>query len=85
MKIITRGKKIPEYSQVKGIMTVDDTEGIFWLKLTYDSGKSQCIVALSEFEIAQIINAGLKDAKIVAACKRQDHGLLKDFLRGEGG
>ena len=42
MKIITRGKKIPEYSQVKGIMTVDDTEGIFWLKLTYDSGKSHC-------------------------------------------
>ncbi len=81
MKIITRGKKIAEYSQVKGIMTVDDTEGIFWLKLTYDSGKSQCIVALSEFEVARIINVGLKDAKIVAACKRQEHGIVEDFLK----
>lgn len=80
MKITTRGKKIPEYSQVEGIMTVDDTEGIFWLKLTYDSGKSQCIVALSEFEVARIINVGLKDTKIVAACKRQEHGLVEDFL-----
>lgn len=84
MKIITRGKKIPEYSQVKGIMTIDDTEGIFWLKLTYDSGKSQCIVALSKFEVARIINVGLKDSEIVAACKRQDHNLFKEFFkRGE--
>jgi len=81
MKIITRGKKIPEYSQVKGIMTVDNTEGIFWLKLTYDSGKSQCIVALSEFEVARIINVGLKDTKIVAACKRQDQNIVEDFLK----
>jgi len=81
MKIITRGKKIPEYSQVKGIMTVDDTEGIFWLKMDYDSGKSQCIVALSEFEVAHIINVGLKDVKIVAACKRQRHSLVEDFLK----
>jgi len=81
MKIITRGKKIPEYSQVKGILTVDNTEGIFWLKLTYDSGKSQCIVALSEFEVARIINVGLKDTKIVAACKRQDQNIVEDFLK----
>lgn len=80
MKIITRGKKIPKYSQIKGILTVDDTEGIFWLKLTYDSGKSQCIVALSEFEVARIINVGLKDSKIVAACKRQNQSIIKDFL-----
>jgi len=80
MKIITRGKKIPEYSQIEGIMTVDDTEGIFWLKLTYDSGKSQCIVELSEFEVARIITVGLKDAKIVAACKRQKQNIIKDFL-----
>jgi len=81
MKIITRGKKIPEYSQVKGIMTLDDTEGSFWLKMDYDSGKSQCVIELSEFEVAQIINAGLKDAKIVAACKRQKHSLVEDFLK----
>jgi len=81
MKIITRGKKIAEYSQVEGILTVDDAEGVFWLKLTYDSGKSQCIVALSKFEVARIINVGLEDAQIVAACKRQKPDLMKDFLK----
>jgi len=48
--------------------------------LTYDSGKSQCIVELSEFEVARIINVGLKDAKIVAACKRQEQNIIKGFL-----
>jgi len=62
-------------------MTVDTTNNIFWLKLDYDSGSGQCIVELSEFEVAQIINAGLKDAKIVAACKRQEHDLVEDFLK----
>jgi len=81
MKIITRGKKIPEYSQVKGIMTVDTTNDIFWLKMDFDSGKSQCIVELLEFEVAQIINAGLKDSKIVAACKRQKQSIMEDFLK----
>jgi len=81
MKIITRGKKIPEYSQVKGIMTVDNTEGIFWLKLDFDSGSGQHIVELSKFEVAQIINAGLKDAEIVAACKRQKQNIVEDFLK----
>lgn len=81
MKIITRGKKISEYSQVKGIMTVDVTNDIFWLKLTYDSGKSQCIVELSKFEVAQVINAGIKHVKIVAACKRQDQNLLNTFIK----
>jgi len=81
MKIITRGKKISEYSQVKGIMTVDVSNDIFWLKLTYNSGKSQCIVELSKFEVAQVINAGLKDVKIVAACKRQDQNLLNAFIK----
>ena len=80
MKIITRGRKIPEYSQVKGIMTLDITNNIFWLKMTYDSGKSQCIVELSKFEVAQIINTGIKDIKIVAACKRQNNNLMKGFL-----
>jgi len=37
-------------------------------------------VELSEFEVAKIINAGLEDVKIVAACKRQKHSLMKDFL-----
>lgn len=80
MKITTRGKKIPAYSQIKGDMTVDDTEGIFWLKLTYDSGKSQCIVELSKFDVARIINVGLKDAEIIAGCKRQKQNIIKDFL-----
>ena len=81
MKIITRGRKVPEYSQVKGIMTVDTTNNIFWLKMDFDSGKGQCIVELLEFEVAQIMNAGLKDAKIVAACKRQKQGIIEDFLK----
>jgi len=81
MKIITRGKMISKYSTVKGLMTVDVTNDSFWVKMDYGSGSSQCIVELSEFEVAQIINAGLKDAKIVAACKRQEHGLVEDFLK----
>jgi len=79
MKIITRGKRIAKYSSVRGLMTVDVTNDIFWLKLDFDSGRSQCIVELSEFEVANIINTGLKNAKIVAACKRQEHSLVKDF------
>jgi len=81
MKIITRGKRISKYSTVKGLMTVDVTNDIFWLKLDFDSGRGQCIVELSEFEVAQIINAGLKNVKIVAACKRQKHGIMEDFLK----
>ena len=80
MKIITRGKRISKYSIVKGLMTVDVTNDIFWLKMDFDSGSGQIIVELLEFEVAQIINAGLKDAKIVAACKRQNNSLIKDFL-----
>lgn len=81
MKIITRGKRISKYSRVSGLMTVDVNNDIFWLKLDFDSGRAQCIVELSEFEVAQIINAGLKDAKIVAACKRQGQSLVEDFLK----
>ena len=81
MKIITRGKRISKYSTVKGLMTVDITNDIFWLKLDFDSGRGQCIVELSEFEVAQIINAGLKNVKIIAACKRQKQGLVEDFLK----
>ena len=81
MKIITRGKRIPKYSTVKGLMTVDVTNDSFWLKMDYDSGSSQCIVDLSEFEVAQIINIGLKNTKIVAACKRQEQSPVADFLR----
>jgi len=81
MRIITRGKKIAEYSSIKGLMTVDDTAGSFWLKLDFDSGSGQYIVELSEFEVAQIINAGLKDARIVAACKRQGQSPVADFLK----
>jgi len=80
MKLTTRAKKIPGYSQIDGDLTVDDSAGSFWLKLSYDSGKSQCIVELSKFEVAHIINVGLKDAEIVATCKRQ-HGLVEDFLK----
>jgi hypothetical protein len=80
MKIITRGKRISKYSKVSGLMTVDVTNDIFWLKMDFDSGSGQIIVELSEFEVAQIINVGLKDAKIVAACKRQKHPLIKGFL-----
>jgi len=82
MKIITRGKKILEYSSIKGLMTVDTTNDIFWLKMDFDSGKGQIIIELLEFEVAQIINAGLKDVKIVAACKRQRKNPIKDFLGG---
>jgi len=82
MKLTTRAKSISGYSQIKGDMTVDDTAGNFWLKLTYDSGKSQCIIELSKFEVARIINVGLRDPKIVAGCKRQNHSLIKDFLEG---
>lgn len=80
MKIITRGKRISKYSSVRGLMTVDVTNDIFWLKMDFDSGSGQIIVELSEFEVAQIINAGLKDDKIVAACKRQKSSIIKDFL-----
>ena len=81
MKIITRGKRISKYSKVSGLMTVDVTNDIFWLKLDFDSGKAQCIVELSEFEVAQIINTGLKDARIVNACKRQGQSPVEDFLK----
>jgi len=81
MKIITRGKRISKYSKITGLMTVDVTNDIFWLKLDFDSGSGQCIVELSEFEVAQIINAGLKDTKIVAASYRQQHSLVEDFLK----
>ena len=80
MKIITRGKRISKYSKVSGLMTVDVTNDIFWLKLDFDSGSGQCIVELSEFEVARIINVGLKDPKIVAARKRQNQSIIKDFL-----
>jgi len=81
MKIITRGKRISKYSNVRGVMTVDVTNDIFWLKMDFDSGGGQIIVELSEFEVAQIINVGLKDDKNVAACKRQKQGIIEDFLR----
>ena len=81
MKIITRGKRISKYSKVTGLMTVDVTNDIFWLKLDFDSGRAQYIVELSEFEVAHIINVGLKDTKIVAACKRQKNSLVEDFLK----
>jgi len=81
MKIITRGKRISKYSTTKGLMTVDVTNNIFWLKMDFDSGSGQLIVELSEFEVAQIINAGLKDTKIVAACKRQKRSIVEDFLK----
>ena len=81
MKIITRGKRISKYSSIKGLMTVDVANDIFWLKMDFDSGSGQIIVELLEFEVAQIINAGLKNNKIVAACKRQKQGVVEDFLR----
>ena len=83
MKITTRAKKISAYSQVKGFMIVDyaGSNDPFWLKLDPDKG-GQYIVELSEFEVAQIINAGLKNAVIVAACKRQNNSLIADFLNG---
>lgn len=81
MKIITRGKRISKYSSIRGLMTVNITNDIFWLKLDFDSGRAQCIVELSEFEVANIINVGLKDAKIVAACKRQGQSPVEDFLK----
>jgi len=80
MKLTTRAKRIPGYSQIEGIMSVDDSAGSFWLKLTYDSGKSQCIVELTKFEVARIINVGARDPEIVAGCERQSKGILKDFL-----
>ena len=81
MKITTRDKKISAYSQVKGFMVVEYAGGddSFWLKLDPDMG-GQYIVELSKFEVAQVINAGLKNAEIVAACKRQNNSLITDFL-----
>lgn len=81
MRIITRGKGIREYSTIKGIMTVDNTSGSFWLKLDLEFGKGQYIVELSRFELAQIINVGLKDAEIIKACKRQKQNIIEDFLK----
>ena len=82
MKITTRAKKISAYSQVKGLMVVDYAGGddSFWLKLDTDKG-NQYIVELSKFEVAQIINAGLKNAEIVAAGRRQNNSLVADFLK----
>ena len=80
MKLTTRAKEILGYSQIKGDMSIDDTNNTFWLKLTYDSGKSQCIVELSKFEVARIINVGLRNSEIVAGCKRQRKNIIKDFL-----
>ena len=85
MKIIIRGK-IPKYSPyttINGLMTIDTTNDVFWVKIDCYSGKGQYIVELSKFEVAQIINVGLKDAKIVAACRRQrNNPILRDFLGG---
>ena len=80
MKLTTRVKEIPGYSQIKGDMSIDDTNDIFWLKLTYNSGKNQCIIELSKFEVAQIINVGLRNSEIMASCKRQRKNVIKDFL-----
>lgn len=80
MKLTTRSKSIPGYSQIKGDMTVDDTNNVFWLKLTYNSGKDQCIVELSKFEVARIINVGVRDPEIVAGCERQKQDIIRGFL-----
>lgn len=82
MKIIIRGK-IPKYSPyttINGLMTIDTANDVFWVKIDCYSGRAQYIIELSKFEVAQIINAGLKDDKIVAACKRQKNSLIRAFL-----
>jgi hypothetical protein len=82
MKITTRSVGISKYHQKEGLMMIDTSNNIFWVKM--DTNKAlieQYIIQFSEFEVAQIINAGLKDAKIVAACKRQERNIIKDFLK----
>ena len=83
MKIIIRGKipKHSPYTTINGLMTIDPTNNVFWVKIDCYAGKAQYIMELSKFEVARIINVGLKDPKIVAACKRQKHSLVEDFLK----
>jgi hypothetical protein len=85
MIITTRGVGIPKYNQKRGLMSIDDSNNVFWVKMTIapisKASASQYIIEFSKFEVARIINAGLKDAEIVATCKRQDHGLIEDFLK----
>jgi hypothetical protein len=82
MKITTRSVGISKYSQKEGLMVLDTSDNVFWVKMdTIKKLKTeQYIVQFSKFEVAQIINAGIKDVEIVAACKRQEHNLIKLFL-----
>ena len=82
MKIIIRGKipKHSPYTTINGLMTIDPANDVFWVKIDCYSGKAQYIMELSKFEVARIINVGLKDPKIVEACKRQENNLIKAFL-----
>lgn len=82
MKIIIRGKipKYVPYTTISAMMTVDSTNDVFWVKMDCYSGKAQYIMELSKFEVARIINVGLKDPKIVAACVRQKNKLINAFL-----
>lgn len=84
MKITTRSVGISKYSQKTGLMSIDCSNNVFWVKVDIapisKAPASQYIIEFSKFEVARIINVGLKDVEIVAACKRQGHNIIKDFL-----
>jgi len=82
MKIITRGKGIPEFSMKRGIMRIDFTpnkEEKIWLKLDA-SNKGQYIIELTKFELAKAIAVGMLDDEVIRICKRILKGYHRDLF-----
>ena len=72
MKIVTRGKGIPEYTIKKGIMRIDSEpskDEKFWIKMDTESNE-QYIVEFNEWELAKLSAFALQDKKIREAISR---------------
>jgi len=72
MKIITRGKGIPEYTIKKGIMRIDwgpDKDEKFWVKMDTESNE-QYIVEFNKWELAKLSAFALEDNEVRKAVLR---------------
>lgn len=78
MKIITRGKGIKPYSEVKGSMGLDLLGEVAWIKVDTQD-KKQYVIALTEFEIGQLLGGLLQHPKAVEVARR--NGWLKGVVK----
>lgn len=67
MKLTSRGNLLSKWSQIEGIMSIDEP---LIIKLTTPGGKKQFLVEFSEFERGRLLRWLLEDKKAIEFYKR---------------